>query len=187
MTLTLTKPPEVNPIGLEAVKAHLRLPHDGDDAYLNTLVETSVHYLQNDLNRSLMTQEWTLVFRGSSPFSSFQTLGEEEASISLSYPPLQEVLSVHVLMPNAQKRPLRRFLVDITQERPLLRVVSKRAPLEVCYRTGYGDRAEQVPPPLRQALLLIVAHFYANRTLEIVKKDALLQELMAPYRLKKMV
>lgn len=36
-------------------------------------------------------------------------------------------------------------------------------PIKVTFTAGYGDEAGDVPEPIRQALLLLIAHFYENR------------------------
>ena len=187
MTLTLTKAPETKPVTLDAVKTHLRLEHDFDDPYLKTLVETAVYYIQNDLNRSLITQEWTFIWRKRPSLVQSETLFSEEAVVELSYPPLQEILSVNTLRFNGQKKLVKRFVLDISQEKPQVHLALKDSAVEICYRAGFGHESEHVPGPIRQALLMLVTHFYQNRSLEAVKKDALLQELIAPYRLKKLI
>ena len=53
---------------------------------------------------------------------------------------------------------------------------------------GYGDAAIDVPEPLRQAIRLLVAHWYENRGLivpaaSIAVLPATVAALIAPYRM----
>ena len=52
---------------------------------------------------------------------------------------------------------------------------------------GYGDGALEVPEPLRQAIRLLVAHWYENRGLAAIGTVTVLPStvgaLLAPYRM----
>ena len=59
--------------------------------------------------------------------------------------------------------------------------------IEIAFTAGYGDAAADVPEPIRQALLLLIAHWYEHRSpLEVgpLAQPApdMVAELLAPYR-----
>jgi uncharacterized phiE125 gp8 family phage protein len=59
--------------------------------------------------------------------------------------------------------------------------------IEIDFTAGYGDAAADVPAPMRQALLLLVAHWYEHRCpIEVGAPDmvipAVVSDLLAPYR-----
>ncbi len=61
------------------------------------------------------------------------------------------------------------------------------AGIEIDVTVGYGDAGTDVPEPLRQAIRLLVAHWYENRGLIAVGHEvAILPQtvaaLIAPYR-----
>ncbi len=63
----------------------------------------------------------------------------------------------------------------------------RHAGIEVDIEAGYGDDATDVPPPLRQAIRLLVAHWYENRRLiaasgEVASLPASVTALIAPFR-----
>ena len=59
--------------------------------------------------------------------------------------------------------------------------------IEVDVVVGYGDAAVDVPEPLRQAVRLLIAHWYENRGLMSEAATAVLPQnvaaLIAPYRM----
>ena len=61
------------------------------------------------------------------------------------------------------------------------------AGIEIDVVSGYGDDAADVPQPLRQAIRLLVAHWYENRGLAAVGAVTVLPStvaaLIAPYRM----
>ena len=59
--------------------------------------------------------------------------------------------------------------------------------IEVAFTAGFGDAAADVPAPIRQAILLLIAHWYEHRTpLEIGAQAQpvpdMVGELLGPYR-----
>jgi uncharacterized phiE125 gp8 family phage protein len=61
------------------------------------------------------------------------------------------------------------------------------AGIEIEVTVGYGDSAPDVPEPLRQAIRLLLAHWYENRGLSAAGGAAVLPAtaaaLIAPYRM----
>jgi uncharacterized phiE125 gp8 family phage protein len=59
--------------------------------------------------------------------------------------------------------------------------------IEIAFTSGYGDAAGDVPAPVRQAILLLVAHWYEHRSPLEVGPQAeppprMVGELLSPYR-----
>ena len=59
--------------------------------------------------------------------------------------------------------------------------------VKITFTAGYGDAAGDVPEPLRQALLLLVAHWYERREPVVLGETAIqvpetVQSLLLPYR-----
>jgi uncharacterized phiE125 gp8 family phage protein len=63
--------------------------------------------------------------------------------------------------------------------------------IEIDFTAGYGAAAANVPAPLRQALLLLIAHWYENRepiavgAAEMVMPSPV-SDLIEPYRVKRL-
>jgi uncharacterized phiE125 gp8 family phage protein len=53
--------------------------------------------------------------------------------------------------------------------------------IEITYRCGFGEGAQDVPEPLRQAVLALVAHSFEHREAAELPL-ALIEPWLAPYR-----
>jgi uncharacterized phiE125 gp8 family phage protein len=63
--------------------------------------------------------------------------------------------------------------------------------IEIAFTAGYGAAASDVPAPIRQALLLLVAHWYEHRDPIEIGTDATIipaavSELLQPYRVRRL-
>ena len=59
MSLLLTTPPVVEPLSLAEAKAHLRVPHADDDAYISTLIVSARLRVERQTGLRLITQNWS--------------------------------------------------------------------------------------------------------------------------------
>jgi uncharacterized phiE125 gp8 family phage protein len=55
--------------------------------------------------------------------------------------------------------------------------------VEIDYEAGYGDQPADIPPVIRQAILLSVADFYENRDSGSTHRDTLVREMLDTYRI----
>jgi len=188
MALVLTSAPAVEPVSLDDAKAHLRIDGDGEDAIVATLVTVSRTHVERSLGRALITQGWQLVLDGwpvspwlALPIMPVQAVGAITTYASDDAPTV--FASDHYTL-DAHSQPARLVLRG-AQSWP---VPGRRANgIEITLTAGYGDAAEDVPAPLRQALLLLIAHWYERRepvVLDAAAADvpATVAGLIAPYR-----
>jgi uncharacterized phiE125 gp8 family phage protein len=133
------------------------------------------------LGKALVTQVWDL------KLSAFET------PIRLPLPPLQEVMSVTVggeVMDAGGYVVAGANNVDKAEVSPATSWPSVTAAPEavsIRFRAGYGDVGSDVPEPIRQAMLLLIGHWYEHREAVIVGTNAMLMpmavnSLLAPYR-----
>lgn len=141
-------------------------PHR-DDAYLASLILAARQHLDGldgMLGRALITQTWELVL---------DRFPLDE--IRLPMPPLQSVVSVKY--DNAQGVetlvPSTDYVVDTTSWYGwVVPVATKLWPstldainaVRIRFIAGYGDAGLNVPAPIRQAMLLLITHWYEERT-----------------------
>lgn len=185
--LTRIKTLEILPVGLSEVKAHLRLDHAHEDEYLRPLIQASVGFVEEYLGRSLLTQVWRLIWEKKKAYPpQLSTVGEDFCSICLPYPPLRAILSIHRLMSTGEKKPIRRHRLEMNHQIPRLVFADVLEPVEIEFETGYGDRPVDIPPVIRQAILMSVADFYENRDSEravgVLSRNALVREMLDTYR-----
>ena len=165
MQLKQTTAPILDPISLTRVKDFLRLDAEetDEDVTLNGLIQAAIRTCERHLQRSLITQTWTL-------YTDFFS-----AKIHLPRNPVQLVDSVtsynsdgSVTITDAADY----FLVDADQESYITASAGNTWPtvslrprngVEVVYIAGYGDEPEDVPFDIRQGLLAMVAYLYEHR------------------------
>lgn len=179
--------PTAQPVSLAEAKAHLRVDHDHEDATISALVASATSYLDGwsgILGRALVTQTWQ------------QDMSELPGSgvVRLPLAPVRAVESIlyrdpegnmRNLAPDAYSAPLADGLGPFIRVRE--RPATSRADdaVSVIFSAGYGG-PEDVPPALRQAILLLIGHWYRNR--EAVTEGAAVElpfsvsVLVAPFR-----
>jgi uncharacterized phiE125 gp8 family phage protein len=166
MPVVVITPPQFALVSLEEAKAHLRVEHDDDNDYIEALVETATNTIDGPagwLGRALITQ--TLEWRGDE-FGS--------CDIRLPYPPIAAIVSVKYddsdgveqTVSSADYRlvgqsSLPRLALTYGSTWPATRWQNEA--VRVRYTAGYGDASDDVPAPIRHAVLLMVSELYENR------------------------
>ncbi len=153
--LTRTSDPLLEPVSVTDAKLFLRIDAEAEDALIGDLIKTTRILAEEVTAKALITQSWSVQYEQDIP-----------QHIPLPYTPIQDVLSVswydedetllgtldasayHL---NARKDTL---ILESAPTGPLLRV---------SYRCGYGDAANDVPHPIRHAMLIHIAALYEQR------------------------
>ncbi len=186
MALVLTSAPALEPVTVAEAKAHLRVTGEAEDTLIASLILTSRLHIETALGLALITQSWRLL-RDSWP---------EGRHVDLPLRPLQGVEEVRVISAAGDPTIIAasQYLVDVASVPPrLVRRSALPVPgqvacgIEIDFTAGYGDAADDVPAPIRQALLLLVAHWHEHRDpIEIGSPDAAIpaavSDLLLPYR-----
>ncbi len=64
--------------------------------------------------------------------------------------------------------------------------MSEDQTIQVDFRCGYGENPQDIPQPLKQAILNLVMHFYENRDAQLSRTFSLpypIRNLADPYRI----
>ena len=186
MALVMTGAPALEPVTVAEAKAHLRVDGSAEDALIASLILTSRLHIETALGLALITQSWRLQL----------DFWPDKRDVDLPLRPLQSVDEVRVL--DAAGTPAiiapSLYLIDVASAPPrLVRRTALPQPgqvargIEIDLTAGYGAAADDVPAPLRQALLLLVAHWYEHRDpIEIGAEDmaipSVVSELLAPFK-----
>ncbi len=180
MALSLLSPPAVQAVDLALVKAHLRVDGTGEDDLIKSYVDAATAYLEGPFGltgRALVTQTWRLEVdewpRGGvlrSPFAPIQSVAVSYLDGAGAYVPLDGALY--------------RLFAD--------RVSVESAPASAGVRfdltVGYGDRPEDVPAQIRQAILIMVGDMYrltesvAGGAMQAAPVAASVDNLVRPFR-----
>jgi uncharacterized phiE125 gp8 family phage protein len=171
VALRLVTPPLAEPVSLAEAKAHLRVDTDSDDALIARLITAARGLVEAQQRRALVTQTWDLTLDGWPEWD--RRYGA--IAIRLPLPPCQSVGPITYLDPNGvlTTMPGADYVIDLGDRMTPARVqplrgrswpALARVPGAVTVRfiAGYGA-AEDVPATTRQAILLLVGHYYDNR------------------------
>jgi uncharacterized phiE125 gp8 family phage protein len=182
MSAILLNAPAFEPVTLEDAKAFLRVEHDDDDDTIAALIAAARIHVEAQTHRALITQSWRLT-RDAWP---------ADGRIDVRPSPLQslDVVRVYDGDGEAAVLDLQGFIVDTANAALVFAPWSPVQPgrvaagIELDVTCGYGDDPDDVPEPLRQAIRMMVAHWYDNRA--AAERTAMLPAgvatLVAPYR-----
>lgn len=186
MALVMTAAPAAEPISLSEAKAHLRVDGSDEDALIASLIVAARLLVERTLGLALVTQGW----------SYFLDAWPERGCITLPLLPVQAVsaVTVHDKDGGATVLDAESYAVDVLST-PARVVLSMALPpitprafnsFEVAFTVGFGD-AGDVPQPIRQAVLLLVAHWFEGRApVELgpgpQEVPAIAAGLLQPYR-----
>lgn len=156
--------PAEAPVSLAEAKAHLNVDHDGDDTLITSLVGAGVAHLDGHaglLARCLVNQQWRQDYRDwhwfhrlpfpdvSSVTVSYRDISNQEQTVDAAlYEIIEDARGALVSFRDVFTKP---GLYD-----------DMIAPVSITLTAGFGD-AEDVPQALKQAILLLVGHWYENR------------------------
>ena len=187
MPAILLTPPAVEPVPLADAKHFLRVDHDDDDDLIAALIASARVYVEAQARRALITQSWRLT----------RDVWPASGVIPILPVPLQAVTALGVYDADGmlQMLDVDHFAVDRASAPAVLRFSRAAMPqpgrplagIEINIVAGYGDNADDVPAPLRQAIRMLVAHWYENRRIvaasgEVASMPASVASLVAPYR-----
>ena len=144
MTLTDLSPPPSLAVSLAAAKTFLRVDHADEDALISDLIETATLQIEDRCGVSLITRPQRLtkdatragVYINRYPIHSIEAVSHDDDSLEI----------------DANLR-----------ARPVCVRTNIIGPVTIDFTAGYGDAPEDIPTPLRQGLLLLVAHLYEHR------------------------
>lgn len=187
MGLLPVTPPSLEPVSLAEARAHCRVTPDEDDALLAGYILAARQHVEVHTRRALMQQTWDLTIDDAWP-----------DIITVPRPPLVSVVSVSYLDTTGvlQVLPADQYLVSVGgiegrispaygQSWPSVR--RQLDAITVRFTCGYGTNPGDVPNPLRQAMLLLVGHWYENRETVVLGTIATelplsVKALLFPYR-----
>jgi uncharacterized phiE125 gp8 family phage protein len=185
MSLQLITPPAVEPVTLDEAKAHLKVDTTDDDALIARSIAAARARAEWHTGRAFVTQSWILWL------DEWPLRG----AVGIPLPPLIQVASVTTYgrddaasavdpanyQVDAVSQPGRLVLKD-TVVPPIANLRSVNA-IAIAFDAGYGAAAGDVPAPLREAVLEIVAELYVHRGDGPEEIALSAQALLAPYRI----
>jgi uncharacterized phiE125 gp8 family phage protein len=188
MTAALITPPALEPVSLADAKAHLRLDTDEDDALISAALTAARVQVEAKSRRVLIEQGWRV----------YLDAWPKKRIVTIPVAPLISVASLSVFDPtgdeitvdagdyevDAVSTPGRLFLSS-----PVPVLVGRAVNgIEIDVTAGYGPSSIDVPAPLRQAIMMLVAHWYEHRgavghDMSLDQTPLGFDSLITPYRI----
>jgi uncharacterized phiE125 gp8 family phage protein len=168
--LTQTIAPTIDPVSLAEQKAHCRVDHTDDDAYLLALITAATNTCESFTGRQFINATYTLKLDG------FPATDE----IELPKPPLSSVTSIAYIdtAGNSQTVAAADYQVDsssyVGRIMPAYNAYwpatrdQQYNTVTVTFVAGYGTTAATVPIRLRQGIKVFAATMYEHREMVIV-------------------
>ena len=164
MPAILVTPPAIEPVSLAGAKAHLRVVHAEEDQLISTLISSARRIAEARSGLLLIEQVWTsflddwpdtgVIDLPLSPVSSItevRTYGEDDIAAAID--------PAHYYADTASRPPRLLLRGSRVWARPG-RIANGVA---ITMTAGFGPNAADVPEPLRQAILILVAHWFEHR------------------------
>ncbi len=188
MALVSIAGPSSEPVLLSDIKAHLRVTDSEEDTLIAGLITAARVHIEHLLSRALITQSW----------SYFLDTWPADDTVVLPLNPVQSIGSIQIYDADDSTTLLSQgdYYPDLAADPARIIWLGKAlrpAPgrvangIEVQFSAGYGDLADDVPEPLRQAIRLLVTHWYERREpVEVGEQPAqvpmMIASLLSPYR-----
>ena len=172
------------PVTLAEVKVHCRVTFSDDDTILGIYLASAVATAEQFLQRKLITQSWKMF------------LDYWPGQIKTFFGDLQSVTHVKYTDIDGTTATMSNTLYDVDTNSVPGRIVLKHGqswpsatlnavnPIEVQFDTGYGAETTNVPEDIRNALLILAAHFYENREMYLVSDNRSFSVTEIPFSVK---
>lgn len=183
MPAILTTPPAVEPVTLAEAKAHLRVGHADEDAFISNLISAARRHIEALTGLCFITQTW----------SCYRDCWPDAPAVDLLLSPVQSVATVNIYGEDDVAAPLdaAHYVLDAASRPARLALRPSRIwPLpgratngiEIVLIAGFGAAGSDVPQPLRQAILQLTAHWYSHRGETSAPLPLDVMPLIAPFR-----
>ena len=196
MTLKRTIAPEAEPVTLAEAKLHLKRDDTDDDDLITALIQAAREHIESWSDRLLVSQTWQM---------TLHCFPRSNGAIRIPKAPLRSITSITYTDQNGDGQTFSSSLYTVdandkqgwvylayNQDWPDTR--GEPNAVTITFVGGYApgsaspvDHAENVPQPIKRAMLLLVGHWYANR--EAVNVGSSVNEmpmavdaLLTPYR-----
>jgi uncharacterized phiE125 gp8 family phage protein len=186
MSSLLLTAPAIEPVSLDEARAFLRVENYDDDHVIAALIAGARIHVEAQTRRALITQSWRLTRDAWPP----------DGRLTVLPAPLQALTAASITdsTGNVTDIDVQAFVPDLGASALIFAPWALPAPgqiaagIELDVTVGYGDAAIDVPQALRQAIRMLVSHWYDNRgvvapgTTQAVAMPETVAALLAPYR-----
>ena len=178
MILKVVTPPAVFPVTIAEAKAQCRIDIDDENDLIYDFIGAATERVQLAARRTLMTTVYDLFFDAWPRFP-----------ISLSLPPVASVTGIYYTEEDAAEATWAATNYAVNTNSEPARIVYKRNAstpsgtlepvnaVRIRYTAGYGSTTSDVPDRYRQAIRMLIGHYYENREALLVAQGLSMSEL----------
>jgi uncharacterized phiE125 gp8 family phage protein len=158
--------PAIEPVSLADAKSWLREDGSQEDELIQALIVAARMTLEAYTRRFFVTQSWRLVL------DCWPSTVATSTTLRIPFAPFQSVTAIRVFDANDAPQTLNAATYRAPHSTEGGRVSFASAPpapgraidgIEIEFIAGYGSLASDLPQPLRQAVLTLVAHWREHR------------------------
>lgn len=172
--IALITAPVAEPLTLYEVKQHVQIvqEYSEHDGYLSALITAAREYVEQQTGRACITQTWDYTF-DTWPVTSSNDL-YVDGTVYLPMSPIQSVTSIKYIDQDGTQQTLSSANYTVSTSKDPCEIrrsyqtswpIIRYQPDSIVIRfvAGYGDTGSSVPRALRQAMLLMVGHWFDQR------------------------
>lgn len=184
MAIRVVTPPAAEPVSLAEIKAHMRVEHSDDDMKLGALVAAARNHLEELTGRAFVSQILELVLDAFPGSEIAITKGPVLSIVQVAYDDAdgyEQIIPADAFDLDNLRTPAWILPADIAWPTPIAAANSVR----IRYEAGYGS-PDEVPPGIKQAIMLLAGHWYEYRTEAAERAPTAIpfgvMALISPYR-----
>lgn len=175
--------PAVEPVTTAELRTVLRLDDGAEDAFLAALIAAARRHVEDCCGRRLIEQSWRLTL----------DLWPRSRVVAIPLAPLMRIERVRLFDAQGQPFDLAPTLYRLDRLDPPHLLLDAAAPgpgqaadgIQIDFVAGYGATAADVPPPLVQAVRMLVARWFEHRGDSSAPLPADISALIEPYRVRR--
>lgn len=188
-SLIVTTDAGKEPVSLEEATQHLRVTEADDDSYILALINGATAYVETFTNRALINRTYQITFDGGFPnwFELPKPLLVSASSINyIDTDGISQLLAPSVYTVDTNSMP-GRIVLAFSQSWPSTRDIINN--ITIVFVAGYGEDTDDIPMPIKQAMLLLIGHWFENRSAVVIgitskNLEITVQSLLLPYRVR---
>lgn len=164
MALQLRSGPAIEPISLTEAKNFMRIDETDGDVLINSLITAARIYIETTMGLIMTTESW----------SYYIDKWPNNSVIYLPLSPIQSVdeIRIHTSSASYEILPVEDYETDTHSNHPRIKILNRMIgsamghsmnQIEMQFTSGFGDTMNEVPADLKQAMLLLVSHWFEQR------------------------
>jgi uncharacterized phiE125 gp8 family phage protein len=148
--------PALEPVNIEEVKTFLRIDGEDEEGNLNILIKSARILVESYLKKSIIFQQWKMIFEDYAP-----------AEVKLPRGPITNIISVSLVDKDGNVLPMNPdfYYLSPAQDKLIFNTTVISHAVEIIYEAGMATNNLSVPKNIKLAVLNIITASYENKGL----------------------